>query len=616
MMVRSKWTVLAVLLLAGAAAAAGPLSLDAQRRLAERAGYRIVPAPDAAGATDAAPTFTAAQQKAGLAVLVRDYNLPIYPDSAVRARELAAEAVIEAARGETEPLSLAVHALADLQAVTLSVGPLTGPGGANIGPGAVEAWYLENAYIQSGRWQRRGRRWRRGRTAQLVPLRMRPVTPLPLGRGTSRQFWINVRVPADARPGEYRGKISVRARGRPPLTRDVTLRVRPYKLVEPKKHFFGAFMTLWKGIPVNRKTLADFKAHGIDAMLWFWNEHNWKVRRNGETIVQDFTPVSRLIDDAVAVGMTGPIVIALGNDHKGYYERVLCRLFGRPLRPPTEFGEKSEQVAFLNDALINRLYAEGVRQFAAYVKTKKHWPEISLLHYDEPTERLMAEATFRYKQIKQVAPDIRVYGVTMNRLAWAEQLAPISDILVCNGDFERIRDLGKRLNKEVWGYGGSPAVLGAGGARFNMGWRLWRYGLPGHWFWCYNFYVGDPWDEFHGRTGDANWVTVYPAETPGEHVPTLAWEGIREARDDLRYAATLLALIEKRNDADARRIRGEYDKWLASVPRGRRWDVADPGQDDFYATLPAYHVLTRWRRQIVAWIEQLSDKHPKDRRSP
>jgi hypothetical protein len=47
--------------------------------------------------------------------------------------------------------------------------------------------------------------------------------------------------------------------------------------------------------------------------------------------------------------------------------------------------------------VINRTYKEGIRQLSALVKTKPHWPEIVLLHYDEPTERLMPEATLRYK---------------------------------------------------------------------------------------------------------------------------------------------------------------------------------------------------------------------------
>jgi len=113
-------------------------------------------------------------------------------------------------------------------------------------------------------------------------------------------------------------------------------------------------------------------------------------------------------------------------------------LYDRPLAEKEPVHGRAARVARLDDEVINRAYKEGVRQFSALVKSKPDWPEIVLLPYDEPTERLMPEAALRYKQIKEVAPELRVYGVTMNRLRWAEQVAPISDILVCNGDFREI----------------------------------------------------------------------------------------------------------------------------------------------------------------------------------
>ncbi|MGB2823480.1 MAG: hypothetical protein WBF17_21050 [Phycisphaerae bacterium] len=50
-------------------------------------------------------------------------------------------------------------------------------------------------------------------------------------------------------------------------------------------------------------------------------------------------------------------------------------------------------------------------------------------------------------------PDVRLYGVTMNRLKWAETVLD-TDILVSNGDFGRIRALATRHGKAAWFYGG------------------------------------------------------------------------------------------------------------------------------------------------------------------
>jgi len=318
---------------------------------------------------------------------------------------------------------------------------------------------------------------------------------------------------------------------------------------------------------------------------------------------------------SVAAGLTGPVIIALGNDSNGFYEQALCRLYKRSLADKPSQRGRTSRLAAMDDEVINRAYKEGIRQLNALVKSKPNWPEVVLLHYDEPTERLMPEATLRYKQIKEVAPGMRVYGVTMNRLSWAKMLAPISDILVCNGDYAEIAALGRQTGKEVWGYSGAQAVTGFGGGRFDMGLPLYRYDLRGHWFWCYDYYVGDPWNEFDGFTGDADWVVAYPGATRGQHVPTLAWEGIREAYDDIRYAATLEKLLAEKQGPARDRIAAEYKQLLADLPQHRDLGAFPPNPDDLYATLPSYHRLTALREKLAAWIEQLrSDSLDRDSR--
>lgn len=574
----------------------GPMSLAEQRRAAEKAGFTVVPSPDAPQQGDAPRAFCDEVQKSKAAVFIRDYNLPIYPEGRLHAKELAAPAVVTAARGESEPLSLGVQALADLQDLSVSVGPLTTADGVTLPAEAVRVRYLEAAYIRSA--------GQRAKTAVLTGLRVRPLTPLPLPRGMNRQFWLDVSVPESAAAGGYMGEIVVTSKGRPAVKRTLTVRVRPYELEEPTDRFIGAFCA--NAIVPDRQTFADWKDHGVTGMLWFWSSLPWEMKVDRGKLVCDFSKTEKVIDDRVAAGLTGPVVIALGNDRSGFYEQALCRLYDRPLADKSSRGGRTARVARLDDEVINRAYKEGIGQLSALVKTKAHWPEVVLLHYDEPTERLMAEATLRYTQIKEVAPELRVYGVTMNRLSWAKMLAPISDILVCNGDYAEISALGQETGKEVWGYSGAQAVTGFGGSRFNMGLRLYRYKLGGHWFWCYDYYVGDPWNEFDGFTGDANWVVAYPGTTRGRHIPTLAWEGIREAYDDLRYAATLEKLLAKRQGTVRDRIATDYEQFLADLARDPDLGAFPPDPDGSHSTLPSYHKLSDLRTRLAAWIEQLA----------
>ena len=565
-----------------------PMPLAQQRKVAEDAGYKIAASPDAPKEGEAPPKFSADATKAGAAIFVRDYNLPIYPQGRVGQEELAAPAVIAAAWGETEPLSIGVHALAGLSDLTVEVVASVGARGRSAP--RVRVRYLEAAYIRTG--------GRRAKNATLTRLRLRPVKPLPLAKGTSRQFWIEATVPHRAK-GEFGYKIVVRSKGRPALARPLTVKVRPYALQEPSR-FIGAFCST--RIAPSVATFREWKDHGVNGMLWFWSGLPWKFEIDGGKLKIDFSDTVTIIDRIAEAKLTGAVTIALGNDRNGHYERDLCSLYGRPLAEKTEVGGKTARVARLDDEVISKAYMEGVRQFNELVKSKRKWPEVTLLHYDEPTERLMPEATLRYKQIKKVAPKLRVYGVTMNRLRWAKMLAPISDILVCNGDYARISALGEETGKAVWGYSSATASGGFGAGRFNMGLRLYRYKLGSHWFWCYDFFPGNPWNEFDASPGDADWVVAYPGPAQGQHVPTLTWEGFREAYDDMRYAATLEKLLAGSKGAARDRIAAEYKKFLAELP-GRRG--FRPEADGFYSTLPSYHKLTALRAKLVGWIEQL-----------
>jgi len=566
-----------------------PFPLRGQKELAEQAGFRIVPGPDAAKDHQPPPADEAAR-RAGLVPFVRDYNLPIYPDSAVGKAEVEAPAAIEAALGEAEPLSLGVRALEDLKGLTARVAAKGAPPKGI----RIRVRQLEPAYVRTG--------GRRSKEATLFHLRLQPVAAMDLAKGTNAQYWIEAAVSADARPGDHRFEVVLQADGKGELRVPVTVKVRPYALASPNR-WIGAFCAT--RIVPDVETARDWKDHGINGMLWFYSGLGWRPKLVDGKITLDLSETEKLIDTLAAGGIDGAVTIALGNDRRGMLERDLLRLYGHKPAEKTSVGGKTATVARMDDEVINKAYKECVRQFGEFVKTKKGWPEITLLHYDEPTERLMPEATLRYRQIKEVAPKLRVYGVTMNRLRWARMLAPISDILVCNGDYQRIAELGRRQGKEVWGYTSATGIQGAGAARFNMGLRLYRYDLKAHWFWCYDFYPGSPWNEFDSNPGDASWVVAYPGRTPGKQAPTLAYEGLREAWDDMRYAATVRKLLAETTGPLHDRVAGEFDAFLKTIPAGRDLTPLTRGQTDFYATLPDYQALTALRARLVAMIGKL-----------
>ena len=111
------------------------------------------------------------------------------------------------------------------------------------------------------------------------------------------------------------------------------------------------------------------------------------------------------------------------------------------------------------------------------------WPEIVFIIYDEPTERLMEEHEHRYQFIKSFWPELRIYGVTMNRIEWAEDIQHMVDIFVANGDFAEISQLGKHTAKPFWLYGSGSSRDGAS-LRHRYAWTAWAHDAGASWFWA------------------------------------------------------------------------------------------------------------------------------------
>ena len=568
-----------------------PYPLPRQKELAEKAGFKIVPAPDAPQGEVPLPECAGEARLAGMVPFVRDYNLPIYPESAVLKAELAETPAITLARGETEPLSLGVQALTDLKGITAKVVPADGEAVEGL---KLRIQQLEPAYIRTG--------GRNAKKAVLTHLRLRPILARGLDKGVNAQYWVTATADEQAKPGEYAYTVVLQAKDHNRLTVPVVVTVRPYTLADPGR-WIGAFCAA-RLVP-DVEMARDWKDHGINGMLWSSSKVKWNPRLVDGELKLDLSETEKIIDTLAEAGIDGAVAVAIGNDRRGMLEAELMELYDRKPAKKEKVGRKTAKVARMDDEVINKAYKESIRQFNALVKSKENWPEVAILPYDEPTERLMPEATLRYTQIKEVAPNLPVYGVTMNRLEWAKKLAPISDILVCNGDRRRIAALGEELGKRVWTYAGSPAAIGAGGGRFNMGMRLYQFDLGSHWFWCYDFHPGNPFNEFDSHTGDAQWVVVYPTEEPGRHAVTLTYEGFREAYDDMRYAATVRELLKEKKGGTRDRIAAEFDKLIESIPVGRDVSGLSQEETDPYESLPDYQVLTHLRAKLVMMIETL-----------
>ena len=95
---------------------------------------------------------------------------------------------------------------------------------------------------------------------------------------------------------------------------------------------------------------------------------------------------------------------------------------------------------------------------------------------------------------------------------------------------------------------------------------LWKSGATGVMPWVYMGNNSDFYNETDKGLDKIGYMnTVYPSkEGP---IPTLGWEAIREGVDDVRYLATLAALIEKEPDpGKARQAQKVMDEIIKGVP--------------------------------------------------
>jgi hypothetical protein len=229
----------------------------------------------------------------------------------------------------------------------------------------------------------------------------------------------------------------------------------------------------------------------------------------------------------------------------------------------------------MTDPRWEKPYIEGLRQIFAHAK-EAGWPPLALLINDEPTKFIMAYHPYRYYLIKKHFPEIPVYGVFFEPQKDPGPLIHSSDIVVANRDLERMSRLAREFGKRFWTYNNITADQSFGKCRLLYGQIPAFYGSEAMFFWSWNYYIGNPWNDFDGRgeagdalpQSDADWVAVYPSVDGVEPVRTLAFEAAREAIDDVRYLKTLENLARRKDPKRWEGLRAEIRRRQEAMFQG------------------------------------------------
>jgi len=380
------------------------------------------------------------------------------------------------------------------------------------------------------------------------------LKPVKLSAGEGKQFWITVKPPESAAPGNYQTVITLVADGQVVGNIALRLRVLPFSLPDPKtyydlgKDFYVSIYndcSIVKHMRLNggdieqasRKLLAeyrDMRDHGCNyPLLPRWDRKNPDQNKSREAFIRQLE-----------------ILKQSGLKTKPVFGAVNPTEYWVIFRTPAERGKD----------VLPRYKQRADEEFAAVKQVLGH-NDVYAVGWDEPSTRMLVGQRETWRYIHEKGGRIISTGKDKH-LIYAGFNEDFSNY---GGRYDaasarKWHAIGARITTYATPHTGpeNPDFI-----RRTHGMALYKADLDGT---CnYKYYEGPPniWNEFN-RSRYRCFCMVYP--TKDDVIDTIAWEGFREAIDDVRYATKLRQLAFKAiasGDVDNRYAGKTALQWLA-----------------------------------------------------
>ncbi len=453
-----------------------------------------------------------------------------------------------ATAGDIASSTFAIRPLRDFGAVAVTAGDLTGAGGV-IPASAIELRYAHNQLTRGFNDV--------AYTINPVGLRLVVGSKLALQRELTRQFWVAVDVPADAKPGTYAGEIAVVAGA---LTAKIPLSIEVLDLRLAEHDFPSGFFGLWAPDELGRKDgtrelMQLLRRYGMTSFSGGPGIGFDGFDEKGEPKL-DFAACDAYFATARACGFTREVFHYGG---PGWVDGI----DGGPHREAWEASGKpyAEMLALVWGAVLTHGKAAN-------------WPQINYGMIDEPRVIDQAKALAAHLQALHAAvPELRIGGFYSVHWDDSELSRAIQDIFKAStwsalGEYQEI-DVAKakELGRELYMYN-------QGVDRFTHG--LYTYaridqGVRGMMNWHNSAISGFQFFDLDGREPDFAMVQFGAKE----FIPTLPLARCREGVIDLRFAITLAAAATaaqkaKPDHAAAKEALAWLDGLVKAIPPGKR----------------------------------------------
>ena len=501
--------------------------------------------------------------------------------------------------GEQEQASLAVFGLRDLRDVTISVGAMTGDGGATLPAEAVTPKLVQFAPWHSGR-----------RDVAAYAIReclVMPLRPTFVSEGTCKRFWLTVDTPPDAAPGVYRGSISVTSANAPPAEMELAVRVVPVTLETPPVERFMYFGTMYY--------LADaYLPNGPEERYWDAMRAEVRFMRDNqysraECIIPRGSAAVTIEDEkVVSVDMSDTerlMAILREEDAWPRDNAMTCRTGGLNLMFGGHFSRPNNPgVEFIPTAEGREKYRQAIRYIDDYAKAQG-WPEIAF--------ECLGEFTNYGEQGRQFAIDAHTLLHDMGVSNTIRGNGPMDMTAIEMGlvkypqpnwamMFPEQLEAMRRTGDELWAYNFTRS-------RFSMGWFCWRHGITRASYESGVYVNGQPGNLFEIET-------MFPMGLPTSMTtiePTVWLKRLVQGATDYEYLWNLDRLMQQARDSDsaeAKKIAAEAQAWLDGklddIPAGSTYVRGDPRSDqDVQGKFWPVHDLDRYRWQIAQYVMAL-----------
>ena len=501
----------------------------------------------------------------GLRSYVIDDYRQLHPKLRPSREEFDRQLVMFAAPGQTEGKAFSVYAAKAAPGTLVSAGEAVSDSGAKLP--VPEIRYLRV-------WpQRKG----------FVGLQYRDIaellereTPKDIPADTALAYYLKVRVPKDAKPGIYRGKVSFKSGNFPARTLDYTVRVTTLKLAEDFTPVIGCYY----GGPEQFKFIREY---GLNSAL---QGHQSCMRdvvgKPMRAIAAKTKDVNKRLEmlyqgkDLPQLNFADPRPTGMDNFLKAYqaagFKSVVCwfavRGFPDAIAKFLDEPLSREQALFMYPEKLTPAYKKlfkdcikAIDQRAAKYGVRIYWyqfDELGCHGYD----RVFRYATEMFKLVKEAGG---YTAVTCGDDDFTKMVAPYLDMRIYaisaaknHRDLERIRKDTRKHKALFFSYTGS-VYENHYNNRYNAGWNMFIGQWQGRYFWNLSSKRNNVWNDFDHSAKDS--VMIYPGPK-GEIIPTLQLECLREGIDDFRYLVTVEQLADRalKSDKAAVRQAGEQVK--------------------------------------------------------